>query len=117
MRRILLLFAVLLAVSAAGGENLRFASRPSLSPDGETLYFSYLGDIYTVPAAGGQALSIVSMPGQKNHPLVSPDGKWLAFSSDINGNQDVFVIPVKGGEAVQLTFHEAGDFPVSWSPD
>ena len=87
MRRILLLFAVLLAVSAAGGENLRFASRPSLSPDGETLYFSYLGDIYTVPAAGGQALSIVSMPGQKNHPLVSPDGKWLAFSSDINGNQ------------------------------
>ena len=117
MKRILILFAAILAVSAVSGQNLRFASRPSLSPDGQTLYFSYLGDIYTVPAAGGQALSLVAMQGKENHPLVSPDGKWLAFSSDINGNLDVFVVPVGGGQAVQLTYHEANDFPVSWSPD
>ena len=118
MKRFSLLAAVvLLAVAAANGQNLRFAARPSLSPDGETLYFSYLGDLYTVPAAGGRAMSLVAMPGQENHPLVSPDGRMLAFSSDINGNQDVFVIPVTGGTAVQLTFHEANDFPVSWSPD
>ena len=116
MKRILLL-AALLAVSAASGQNLRFASRPSLSPDGNTLYFSYLGDIYTVPASGGQAMSLVSMQGKSDHPLVSPDGKWLAFSSDINGNLDVFAVPTAGGPAVQLTFHEASDFPVSWSPD
>ncbi|MBR5100166.1 MAG: PD40 domain-containing protein [Bacteroidales bacterium] len=117
MKRMLLLVAACALVVSASGQNLRFASRPSLSPDGETLYFSYLGDIYTVPAAGGQALSLVAMAGQENHPLVSPDGKWLAFSSDINGNQDVYVIPVTGGQARQLTYHEANDFPVSWSPD
>ena len=117
MKRLFLLAAALLAVASVSGQNLRFASRPSLSPDGETLYFSYLGDIYAVPASGGQAMSLVAMQGQENHPLVSPDGKWLAFSSDINGNLDVFVIPVKGGSAVQLTYHEANDFPVSWSPD
>ena len=117
MKRMLLLVASLILGVTASGQNLRFASRPSLSPDGETLYFSYLGDIYTVPVTGGQALSLVAMAGQENHPLVSPDGKWLAFSSDINGNQDVFVVPVKGGQAVQLTYHEANDFPVSWSPD
>lgn len=109
--------AVFLAVGALWGENLRFASRPSLSPDGASLYFSYMGDIYTVPASGGQALSLVAMNGNESHPLVSPDGKWLAFSSDINGNQDVFVVPLAGGPAIQLTWHEANDFPVSWSPD
>lgn len=117
MKRLLLLAAALLAMVAAGGENLHFASRPSLSPDGETLYFSYLGDIYTVSVSGGQAFSLVSMQGKENHPLVSPDGNWLAFSSDINGNQDVFVLPLSGGSAVQLTFHEANDFPTAWSPD
>ena len=117
MKRLMLMLATVLAFSAASGQNLRFASRPSLSPDGETLYFAYLGDIYTVAATGGRALSLVSLPGQENHPVVSPDGKWLAFSSDINGNQDVYVIPVAGGQAVQLTYHEANDFPVSWSPD
>ena len=117
MKRFLTLAALLLAYTAADGQNLRFASRPSLSPDGETLYFSYLGDIYTVPATGGRAMSLVAMQGQENHPIVSPDGRLLAFSSDLNGNQDVFVIPLSGGQALQLTFHEANDFPVSWSPD
>ena len=117
MKRYLMLAAALLTASALWGDNLHFASRPSLSPDGGTLFFSYLGDIYTVPTSGGQAMSLVSMNGNENHPLVSPDGKWLAFSSDINGNQDVFVVPMAGGPAVQLTWHEANDFPVSWSPD
>ncbi|MCR5709949.1 MAG: hypothetical protein K6G79_05650 [Bacteroidales bacterium] len=117
MKRIFLLVAAVALCSVAVGQNLRFAGRPSLSPDGETIYFSYLGDIYSVPASGGSASGVVSLQGQENHPLVSPDGRMLAFSSDVNGNLDVFVVPVGGGNAVQLTFHEAGDFPVSWSPD
>ena len=116
-KRLFLTAIASVALLAANGQNLRFAERPSLSPDGETLYFSYLGDLYTAPAAGGRAMSVVAMPGKENHPLVSPDGRLLAFSSDVNGNQDIFVIPVAGGTAVQLTFHEANDFPVSWSPD
>ena len=116
MKRFILLILALAAVSAVHAENIRFASHPSLSPDGKQIYFSYDGDIYSVPVGGGQATAVITMPGVQDSPLVSPDGKWLAFSSDIQGNNDVYVVPLAGGQAVQLTFHEAPDVPVSWSP-
>ena len=117
MKKLLLVAALLAASSALSlADNLRFASHPSLSPDGKQIYFSYDGDIYAVPVGGGQATAVVTMPGVQDSPLVSPDGKWLAFSSDIQGNSDVYVVPVAGGQAVQLTFHEAPDVPVGWSP-
>ena len=115
--RAFLFACTLLASSFASlADNIRFASRPSLSPDGKQIYFSYDGDIYCVPVQGGQATAVITMPGVQDAPLVSPDGKWLAFSSDIQGNNDVYVVPVAGGQAVQLTFHEAPDVPVGWSP-
>ena len=117
MKKLLLLAVALVAVTASAlADNIRFASHPSLSPDGKQIYFSYDGDIYTVPVAGGQATAVITMPGVQDSPLVSPDGKWLAFCSDIQGNNDVYVVPVAGGQAVQLTFHEAPDVPVGWSP-
>jgi tricorn protease len=106
---------MMVATIAAFAENIRFATHPSLSPDGKQIYFSYDGDIYSVPVGGGQATAIITMPGVQDSPLVSRDGKWLAFSSDIQGNNDVYVVPVGGGQAVQLTFHEAPDVPISWS--
>ena len=117
MKRTLFLAAVLAVCTSAFADNIRFASHPSLSPDGKQIYFSYDGDIYSVPTAGGQATALITMPGVQDSPLVSPDGKWLAFSSDIQGNSDVYVVPVAGGQAVQLTYHEAPDTPVSWSAD
>ncbi len=114
-RFILTAIVMVVATTAAVAENIRFASHPSLSPDGKQIYFSYDGDIYTVPVGGGQATAVITMPGVQDSPLVSPDGKWLAFSSDIQGNNDVYVVPVGGGQAVQLTFHEAPDVPVNWS--
>ena len=118
MRR-LLLAALLLGATATASiaENIRFASHPSLSPDGKTIYFSYDGDIYSVSAQGGQATAVITMKGVQDYPIVSPDGKWLAFSSDIQGNNDVYAVQLSGGQAVQLTFHEAPDVPVSWSAD
>ena len=117
MKKILLAVIALAAISSAAfADNIRFASHPSLSPDGKQIYFSYDGDIYTVPVTGGQATAVITMPGVQDSPLLSPDGKWLAFSSDIQGNNDVYIVPAAGGQAVQLTFHEAGDVPVSWSP-
>ena len=118
MKRYLFIAAnIFLASSLAFAQNLRFASHPSLSPDGKQIYFSYDGDIFSVPASGGQATAVITMPGVQDSPLVSPDGKWLAFSSDIQGNTDVYAVPLVGGQAVQLTFHEAPDTPISWSAD
>lgn len=118
MRRILTsALSGLLLLGAASAENIRFPYRPALSPDGNTIYFSYNGDIYSVPAKGGNATSVVSLGGVENNPVISPDGKYLAFSSDIQGNSDVYVVPVAGGQVHQLTFHESPDTPVGWSAD
>ncbi|MGO1520555.1 MAG: S41 family peptidase, partial [Sphingobacterium sp.] len=50
-------------------------------------------------------------------PRISPDGQWLAFSADQNGNMDVYVMPFDGGEVRQLTYHESSDEVDSWSWD
>ena len=57
------------------------------------------------------------MQGNETNPNVSPDGMWLAFSSNQFGNNDVYIMPLAGGEITQLTFHERGDNVSSWSWD
>lgn len=117
MKRTFIPAILALMAFSANAETIRFATRPSLSPDGATIYFAYDGDIFSVPAKGGNAVSIVNIGGNENAPIVSPDGKYLAFSSDIMGNQDVYVVPVGGGDVKQLTFNDASDTPASWSAD
>ncbi|RZK63335.1 MAG: hypothetical protein EOO95_13730, partial [Pedobacter sp.] len=68
-----------------------FASYPALTPDAQTIVFSYDGDIWKVPVKGGVADRVTAMQGEEINPKVSPDGKWLAFSSNQFGNNDVYV--------------------------
>lgn len=89
----------------------------SISPDGKTIAFSYKGDIYTVPSAGGTARALTIHHDWDGHPVWSRDGKQIAFASDRNGNMDVFVMPSVGGKAKRLTYHSAGDIPQDFSPD
>ena len=123
MKKINLLLSLLplAAIAASSGpasaETLHFPYHPSLSPDAKDIYFSYDGDIFRVGADGGTAMRLVSLGGNETYPVVSPDGRLLAFSSNINGNNDVFIVPVEGGEVTRLTWHEANDYPIGWSPD
>ncbi|EEI90994.1 peptidase, S41 family [Sphingobacterium spiritivorum ATCC 33300] len=94
-----------------------FFSYPTLSPDGQTIVFSYDGDLWKVAADGGLALRLTAMSGTEIAPRISPDGKWLAFSSNQNGNMDVYIMPLEGGDIRQLTYHDAGDEVDSWSWD
>lgn len=94
-----------------------FLSSPSLSPDGKTAYFSYDGDIWKVDSNGGNASRITALDGEEINPRLSPDGKWLAFSSNQYGNYDVYVMPAEGGNIKQLTFHTGRDEMESWSWD
>ncbi|MCL2727524.1 MAG: hypothetical protein FWD56_03985, partial [Bacteroidales bacterium] len=96
---------------------LYFASHPTLSPDAQTLYFCYEGDIWKVSISGGQALRVTAMTGYEIRPRISPDGKWLAFTSNEQGNDDVYVVSVEGGAIRRLTFHDASDRVTSWSAD
>lgn len=100
-----------------GQNKVHFTSTPSLSPDGKTTYFSFDGDLWQVPTSGGEALRLTALPGNETNPRVSPDGKWLAFSSDQYGNKDIFLMPLTGGPIQQLTYHQAADEMESWSWD
>lgn len=94
-----------------------FTAYPALTPDGQTVVFSFEGDLWKVPAAGGAASRLTAMPGDEINPKVSPDGKWLAFSSNQFGNYDVYLMPLNGGTVKQLTFHDAADEVDNWSWD
>ncbi len=94
-----------------------FLSYPTLSPDGNTLVFSFEGDLWKVNSQGGVALRLTAMEGNEIAPKISPDGKWLAFSSNQNGNMDVFTMPLEGGDIQQLTYHEGTDEVDSWGWD
>ena len=94
-----------------------FAAYPSLSPDAQTIVFSYDGDIWKVPTKGGLAARITAMAGDEINPKISPDGKWLAFSSNQFGNYDVYMMSVNGGDIKQLTFNDGTDEVDNWSWD
>ena len=89
----------------------------AISPDGKTIAFTYKGDIYRVPAAGGTAIALTTHEAEDFMPVWSHDGKQIAFASDRFGNFDIFVMPAEGGEARRLTFHSAQEYPYTFSPD
>jgi tricorn protease len=118
MQNILRLLLMFMSPSIfAQTHDVYFSSFPAISPDGQTLVFTYDGDLWTVPSSGGKALRLTAMQGEETRAKYSPDGKWIAFTGSANGNQDVFVIPAEGGEVKQLTFHEAFDHVDNWSWD
>jgi tricorn protease len=79
--------------------------------------FTYLGDIWTADERGGNIRRLTAHRARDMMPRFSPDGRWIAFSSDREGNFDVWVIPVSGGLPRQLTFHSADDTVLGWTPD
>ena len=79
--------------------------------------FSYLGDVWIANEDGSAVQRLTDHKARDIYPRFSPDGKWIAFSSNRAGNYDVFVIPVEGGKPKQLTFHSADDTALGWTPD
>jgi tricorn protease len=107
----------LFAPPAQAQEPIRCARTPDISPDGKLIAFSYLGDIWTVEAIGGVARPVTMHEAHDINPVFSPDGKWLAFSSNRHGQYDVFVAPAVGGKPRRLTFDSGNDMVNGWTPD
>ncbi len=103
--------------ATAQDNNAYFLSNPCLTPDGQTVIFSFEGDLWKANINNGQASRLTAMQGYETSPRVSPDGKWIAFSGRQVGNADVYIMAVNGGEIKQLTFHSSNDEVSSWGWD
>src|SRR6195952_5967187 len=90
---------------------------PSLSPDGSEIAFVSGGDIWTVPAAGGEARLLISDPATESRPLYSPDGSRLAFISTRTGLGNIYVLTFATGQLQRITFSDAADNLDAWSRD
>ncbi len=115
--RILLLLGMLLGLAGFAGA----AEQSSLLVHSPTLnraqiVFVYGGYLWTVPRGGGEARQLTT-GGHEGLPAFSPDGNWIAFTGQYDGNIDVYVMPADGGEPRRLTWHPAPDVVVGWTPD
>lgn len=120
------IFLMGLAASASADEArlLRFPAT-----NGESVVFSYAGDLYSVSIDGGEARRLTSHKGYEMFARFSPDGKSIAFTGEYDGNREVYLMPAQGGEPVRLTYtstnsrDELGDrmgpnnIVMTWSPD
>ncbi|HSW28397.1 MAG TPA: S41 family peptidase [Longimicrobiales bacterium] len=111
---LLLAVAALLPDPASAQTAAGWNRYPAISPDGSAIVFTYQGDLYRVPTAGGTAIPLTSHPAHDFMPVWSADGRHIAFASNRHGNFDVFVMPAAGGEAVRLTLHSADELPYAF---
>ena len=116
--------AACLLFSAFGGtmnayaqQEARWLRYPAISPDGKTIVFGYMGNLYKVSSEGGAATPITTGGSYNMRPVWSRDGKNIAFASDRDGNFDVFVMPAEGGIPTRLTFNSRTDIPFDFTPD
>lgn len=83
----------------------------------QTIVFVSEDDLWTVPSTGGLARRLTSNLGAVTFPLLSPDGRWLAFVGREEGNTEVYVMAAEGGSAQRLTFLSSNCRVVGWMPD
>lgn len=118
MKKILLaLIAPLATASAMAQSDPLWMRFPAISPDGKTVAFSYKGDIWTVPANGGQARQITTNPAYDAYPVWSPDSRQIAFASSREGSLDVYVVGKDGGAPRRVTTDSGDEYPMAWRTD
>ncbi len=106
--------AALLSTPAAG-QDARLLRQPTMSAT--EIAFEYGADIWVVARSGGAARRITSTPAVESDPQFSPDGQWIAFTSNRSGTPSVYVVAARGGEPTRLTWYPAHSIARGWTPD
>jgi tricorn protease len=118
MKRLLLIISLVLAASitgAAQSQKPQLLQKPTLSST--HIVFVYAGDLWIVGREGGDARRLTTGTGTETFPIFSPDGRWIAFTGEYEGNVDVYVVSADGGVPRRLTYHPGADVSLGWSAD
>ena len=114
--RSLVLIAGILIISSSAYSQTKLLRFPDIR--GDRVVFTYAGDLWTAASTGGSTVRLTSHPGVEVFGKFSPDGKWIAFTGQYDGDEQVYVVPTSGGEPRQLTFYPArGPLPPRWGWD
>ncbi|MGB8491003.1 MAG: PDZ domain-containing protein [Bacteroidales bacterium] len=111
----MLLICGFLAYSAISLSQGRLLRQPSLSSS--RIAFEYGGDLWVTDFDNQKTLRLTSTPAVESNPHFSPDGKWIAFSSNRTGMEAVYVVPAEGGFPKRLTWHPSSAIVCGWTPD
>ncbi|MDD3911266.1 MAG: S41 family peptidase [Bacteroidales bacterium] len=112
-----LVICVLSSAAMFGQTEARWLRYPAISPDGQSILFGYMGNIYKVNVSGGVAAPVTTGSDYNSHPVWSHDGKTIAFASDKSGNFDVYTMSANGGVPMRLTYNSAADYPQDFTAD
>ena len=115
-RAVLFCLVGLLLLAATAGAETKLLLFPDIH--GDKVVFSYGGDLWTASTSGGMATRLTAHSGVELFAKFSPDGKWIAFTGQYDGDEQVYVIPATGGVPKQLTFYPSrGPLPARWGYD
>lgn len=116
LNRLLSLAAICLFLSVASFAQTKLLRFPDVF--GDRVVFTYGGDLWTTSTAGGTATRLTAHPGVEAHAKFSADGKWIAFTGQYDGDEQVYIVSSGGGEPRQLTFYPArGPLTPRWGFD
>lgn len=110
-----LLVSVTSVFATDAAAQTRFLRQPSVSAT--EIAFVHANDIWVVGRDGGAARRLTTNEGAETEPAFSPDGQWLAFTGQYDGNQDVYLVPATGGQPQRLTWHPSADAVQGWTSD
>lgn len=111
-------FLTLSSISLAlNAETPRWLMNPAISPDGQKVAFSYKGELFTVPVAGGEATQITSNEAYDSYPVWTPDSKRIVFLSNREGSDDLFITSAEGGVPRRLTNYSGNETPLTFLND
>ena len=115
-KRLLFGAAVALLLTSVASTQTKLLRFPDVY--GDRVVFTYGGDLWITSTSGGTATRLTAHPGLETYAKFSPDGKWIAFTGEYDGDEQVYVIPSGGGEPKQLTFYPSrGPLAPRWGLD
>lgn len=114
----LLAFIIFLPLAVSSGidiKDTKMLSQPAISE--AKIAFFYANDLWVADTDGTNVRRLTSVEGSESNPAFSPDGKFIAFSGEYDGNVDVYVVPIEGGIPKRLTWHPGPDIVRGFTSD